>query len=124
MVMGKNARREYLNAIRRRYKEADRVTQKAMLDECCQVCGYHRKYVIRVLNKRPDRGLPQARPKKPGPKKRYHHPLILEVLQQLWRVMNLPCSKRLKAAIPLWLPFYEKHFQQDRVRQQTGQFGG
>ncbi len=44
MVMGKNARREYLNAIRRRYKEADRMTKKAMLDECCQVCGYHRKY--------------------------------------------------------------------------------
>jgi len=40
MVMGKNARREYLNAIRPRYKKADKTTKKALLDEFCQVCGY------------------------------------------------------------------------------------
>lgn len=112
MVMGKNASREYLITIRQRYSKAGKATKQAMLDECCRVCGYHRKYAIRLLNKRLDRGLPQARPKKPGPKKRYHHPLILEVLKQLWHIMNLPCSWRLKAAIPLWLPFYEQHYQQ------------
>jgi len=105
--MGKNARREYLNAIRHQYSKADKATKQAMLDECCQVCGYHRKYAIRLLNKKPG---PRTRGKRSGPKKRYHHPLILKVLQQLWRVMNLPCSRRLKAAIPLWLPFYEQHF--------------
>jgi len=119
MVMGKNARREYLNAIRHRYQKADKATKKAMLDEFCRVCGYHRKYAIRLLNRRPDRGAHQER-KKPGPKKRYHHPLILEVLQQLWRVLNLPCSRRLKAAIPLWLPYYEQHFKKtlpDSIKQ-------
>ena len=50
MVMGKNARREYLNAIRHRYQKADKATKKAMLDEFCRVCGYHRKYAIRLLN--------------------------------------------------------------------------
>jgi len=107
MVMGKNGRREYLNAIRQRYSKADRATKQAMLDECCRVCGYHRKYAIRLLNKKPG---PRIRGKRPGPKKRYEHPLILEVLQQLWRVMNLPCSRRLEAAIPLWLPYYEQYF--------------
>jgi hypothetical protein len=29
------------------------------------------------------------------------------VLNTLWRAANLPCSKRLKAIIPLWLPFVE-----------------
>ncbi len=135
MVMGKNARREpgrttrreYLNAIRPRYKKADKAAKKAILDEFCRVCGYHRKsewipsgYAIRLLNQVPDRGSLQVQRKKPGPKKRYHHPLILEVLQRLWRVLNLPCSRRLKAAIPLWLPYYEQHFQRtlpDSIKQ-------
>jgi len=47
MVMGKNARREpgrttrreYLNAIRPRYKKADKAAKKAILDEFCRVCG-------------------------------------------------------------------------------------
>ena len=99
--MGENARREYLNAIRPRYKKADKAAKKAILDEFCRVCGYHRKYAIRLLNQVPDRGSLQVQRKKPEPKKRYHHPLILEVLLQLWRVLNLPCSRRLKAAIPL-----------------------
>ncbi len=118
--MGKNAKREYLNAIRPRYKKADKAAKKAILDEFCRVCGYHRKYAIRLLNRRPDRGAPLAQRKKPGPKKRYHHPLILEVMQQLWRVLNLPCSRRLKAAIPLWLPYYEQHFKKalpDSIKQ-------
>ena len=31
-------------------------------------------------------------------------------LKTIWKKLNLPCSKRLKAAIPLWLPYYEKHY--------------
>ncbi len=57
--MGKNAKREYLNAIRPRYKKADKAAKKTILDEFCRVCGYHRKYAIRLLNKRPDRGAPR-----------------------------------------------------------------
>ncbi len=129
---GRTTRREYLNAIRPWYKKADKAAKKAILDEFCRVCGYNRKYAIRLLNHIPDRGSPQAKRKRPGPRKPYHHPLIpvwpvrrpgkppdrLEVLQQLWRVLNLPCSRRHsrrdpfgKAAIPLWLPYYEQHFK-------------
>lgn len=39
-MMGKKARREYLDAIRSRYKKADKGIQQASLDECCRVCGY------------------------------------------------------------------------------------
>ncbi len=33
---------------------------------------------------------------------------LLRVMLHLWREMNLPCSKQLKAAIPLCLPFYKQ----------------
>lgn len=108
--MGKKAKREYLEAIRQRYKYADRKTKKAILDEFCKVCDYNRKYAIRLLNTVTHISARNRRRKRPGPKKRYHHPLILEVIRNLWRVLNLPCSRRLKSAIPLWLPYYEEHF--------------
>ena len=38
--MGKKVRREYLDAIRSRYKKADKGTQQIILDESCRVCGY------------------------------------------------------------------------------------
>lgn len=38
-----------------------------------------------------------------------------EVIKAIWLRAEQPCGKRLKAALPLWLPFYEKrHGQLDR----------
>jgi hypothetical protein len=33
------------------------------------------------------------------------------VLRRIWIALNLPCSKRLKAALPLWLPFYALQYR-------------
>ena len=35
---------------------------------------------------------------------------MLEPLRRIWFTSDQPCGKRLKAAIPLWLPHYETHF--------------
>jgi hypothetical protein len=40
---------------------------------------------------------------KPG---KYHSTAIIDFLKTLWIVTNLDCSQRLKAAIPLWFPYY------------------
>ena len=48
--MGKNERQAYLKAIRSRYRRAGKKTKVTILDEFCAVCGYHRKYAIRLLN--------------------------------------------------------------------------
>ena len=106
---------EYLLAIRGRYLQAKRVVKKNILDEFCVTCGYHRKYAIRLLQRRVGRNSPRKRAR-PGRKKRYDHPLILQVLKTLWVAANLPCSKRLKAIIPLWLPFYEPKLPKDIVQ--------
>jgi len=34
----------------------------------------------------------------------------MKPLKRIWLSANLPCSKRLKAILPLWLPSYEKEF--------------
>ncbi|NIS68760.1 MAG: integrase, partial [Proteobacteria bacterium] len=36
----------------------------------------------------------------------YDHKALLKPLKRIWLASNLPCSKRLKALMPLWLPGY------------------
>lgn len=100
--MGTNSKREYLRAIRDRYHRVGRRFKAKILDEFCAVCGYHRKYAIRLLRQRPPR--PRRRP---GPKPKYDAPLC-QLLKTFWLATEQLCSKRLKVALPLWLPYYEQ----------------
>jgi hypothetical protein len=47
--MGKEMRRELLEAIRERYRRAAREDKGKILDEFVAVTGHHRKHAIRVL---------------------------------------------------------------------------
>ena len=67
------------------------------------MCGYHRKYAIRLLNQR---GKPR-RKRRAGRKPVYASAELLTALKRIWFASDQMCSKKLKAAIPLWLPFYE-----------------
>ena len=114
--MGTTTKYEYLNAIRPRYKKANQHQKKQILDEFCHTCNYNRKYAIRLLNmKQPSRI--RANLSQRGRKKQYDHPLILDVLWELWITTNLPCSKRLKAIIDLWLPHFNKYILPEEVKQ-------
>jgi hypothetical protein len=112
--MRKQSREEYLESVRLRYKDASKPQKQAMLDEVCTVCGYNRKYAIRLLNAgQADTKPPE--PEKRGRKKLYDDPLIEHVLRDLWVATNLPCAKRLVAIIPLWLPHYDDSLLPDEV---------
>lgn len=102
--MGQRAKREYLAAIWDRYHRAGRRFKSKILDEFCSVCGYARKYAISLLGRKPSRG-----GRRPGPKPRYDAE-VLEPLKKIWLASEQMCSKRLKAALPLWLPFYEEKY--------------
>lgn len=99
--MGIEAKKEYLMAIRARYEKAGKSGKGAILNEFCEICGYSRKYAIRILS-RPA----ESRIGKPGPKPTYP-PEVLRHLKVLWIATNQICSKRLKAALPQWLVHYE-----------------
>lgn len=112
--MGKNERQAYLKAIRTRYRRASKASKATILDEFCAVCGYHRKYAIRLLGQR---GKPKKR-QRPGCKAIYHTPELIKALKRLWFATDQICSKRLKAAIPLWLPFYATVYEPLSVNTQ------
>jgi hypothetical protein len=98
------SRREYLEAIRLRYRSSSKKVKSAILDEFCAICGYNRKYAIRLLKKK-HAGLSSR--KRPGPRSIYGDDRFLKALKRIWFATDQMCSKKLKAAIPLWLPFYE-----------------
>jgi len=106
--MSPRARMEYLETIYLRYKRASLKEKTAILDEFCINCGYHRKHAIRLLNN--FKRFTKPKPKKRGKPSKYNKPSVIEPLKKIWLAANLPCSKRLKAILPLWLPAYTKEF--------------
>jgi hypothetical protein len=103
--MGTGEKRTYLEAIRSRYRQAGRAGKSTILDEFCAVCGYQRKYAIRLLG-----AAPTPSRQRPGRQSQYRHPQLLEALRRLWLATDQMCGKRLVAAIPLWLPHYETRY--------------
>ncbi len=106
--MSPRSKREYLAAIVKRYRAASRGIKTVILNEFCSACGYHRKHALRLL--RTFRRFTQKTPAKRGRRPVYDPELLKVPLTRIWKAANLPCSKRLKAIISLWLPGYIKTY--------------
>jgi hypothetical protein len=94
-------RREYLRAIYDRYRRSSAEKKGTILDEFCRVCDYHRKHAIRLLRGPRPEAHPRPRRSR-GPS--YGRPVI-QALAQVWEAAGYPWSVRLKAMLPLWLPW-------------------
>lgn len=102
------SKREYREAVHLRYKNASRHEKTAILDEFCATYGCHRKHAIRVLRR--FKRFTKPKPKKRGKSPIYKNEAIITPLKKIWLAANLPCSKRLKVMLPIWLPGYVKLF--------------
>jgi len=105
--MSNKAKKEYLEEIKKRYFQSNRIEKGIILNEFCNICGYNRKYAIRLIQKKE-----LTRCKKKGRNKKYKSIALIIFLKNLWISTNLACSKRLKAAIPHWLPYYQSENNQ------------
>lgn len=102
--MSQNSKREVLLKMRERYRGRGREGRSKLIEELCELCGYERKHAIKLLNGRlPISG---GKRRRGGPRRRYGEP-ERKVLKEIWLAAEQPCGKRLKAALPLWLPHYE-----------------
>ena len=99
-VMPKEVRITILTRYRVRYKKATKKERSKILDEFCTTWDYSRKHAIKILNQSLD-----ERKLKPGPRKTYNQSVVIHLVE-IWKLTGKICSKRLKAAIPLWLPYY------------------
>lgn len=93
----------YLKGLKSRYLKGNRATKKIILDELSQLKGCHRKHAIRLLT----RTAIDWRDKPAGRKKYYNPADLSEPLKHIWLATDQMCGARLKAAMPLWLPYLE-----------------
>lgn len=108
--MGKLSMDLYLDNLLKKYKSANRRKKGELLEELCAVSGYHKKHAIRLLNKRKKRR-PRGKETRGRPEI-YPKNLYLEPLKHIWMSTDQLCGKRLKMALPLWLPHYSKEYGQ------------
>ena len=102
--MSPRSKREYISAIVQRYFSASKATKHQILNEVCATTGYHRQAAIRRLR--------QARSPQPTPPRRPRPPIYgartLLILTEIWEAAGYPWSVRLKALVPLWLPWAKR----------------
>jgi len=101
--MGKLSMELYLKNLSKRYRAAGKREKGLLLQELCDSSGYHKKHAIRLLNtvrKKKKRKIKTGRPNV------YPENIYIEPLKRIWLLSDQLCGKRLKMALPLWLPFY------------------
>jgi hypothetical protein len=104
--MSRKSKWDYFKAIYFRYQKVSKPLRARIVDEFCQVCGYNRKYAIRLLN-----GPAPQKPKRSSKGRRPTYAAkVVSVLAAIWEAAGYPCSARLKALLPLWLPWVTKRF--------------
>ncbi len=92
--------KDHIKRIGGRYRGSSKAQKKIILDEFCRTWSVGRKYAIRLLGgKTLPRGLSAGR------RPKYDEALVKHVTV-LWDSMERICSKRMKAALPIWVPFY------------------
>ncbi len=103
-----------MNDAQVRHQRAQGRKQKSrVIGEVCNTLGCHRKHAIRLLNgpflslERPFR---QREPRYPE--------RLIEVLKSVWEASQYLWSERLKAALPLWLPWNKKRWKLSAEEEQ------
>ena len=99
--MSRRARWEVLTAVYPRYRGAARGAKGRILDEFCDTTGDQRKYALRLLNG------PPPGPERPQRRRRpaTYGPAVIQALTAIWEAAGYPWSVRLKALLPLCLPW-------------------
>ncbi len=105
-TMSQTTRKEILERLRRRYRNAGLEHKHRLLDQAQELLGYHRKSAVRALNG------PQAEPApwiNTGRPLKYAPEVLLRWLQPIWRAADYACGRRLVAMLPDWIPAYEAY---------------
>lgn len=97
-------RKELIESIGARYREAGSSEKSAILDEFVAVTGYHRKHAIRVLGSRA-----QAAPPPRQPRHRLYDEAVRQALIVLWEAGDRVCGKRLRPLVPVLIDAMQRH---------------
>jgi hypothetical protein len=97
-------KRELLEAVRPRYRRANKPEKVHILDEFVANTGYHRKYAIRLLKQ----DVKPRRKKKAGKPKVYQGEVVIALIK-IWAICGEICSRRLHPFLPEMVSVLERH---------------
>jgi hypothetical protein len=98
------AKRELLQQVAPRYREASSTRKTAILDEFVAATGYARKYAIRLLSQPISLAITIQRQRAPR-----YGPDVQEALHIAWMAANHICAKRLIPFLPTLIDSLERH---------------
>ena len=93
------------------YQEMSKKEKGKILDNITEITNHNRKHVIRRLKKSSEPV--KNKNKRTGRKKKYSDSTLIEFIINLWKMTQNICSRRLKEAIKIWLPYYEKELSEE-----------
>jgi hypothetical protein len=96
-------RHEQARRLSEAYWKASRKEKTTILNAFCLVTGLSRKYAIGLL-----REPPEVRVQRRRRRAMKYSDAALRVLEAIWAAADFPWSVRLKAMLPLWLPWAAK----------------
>ena len=102
--LSKQTRRELLEALRERYRNASKIDKTKILDEFIEIAGCHRKHAIRLLA-----GVDPVIPREPRIGRTIYSEAVRQALVVLWEAADRICGKRLKAILPGLISAMERH---------------
>ena len=87
------------------YKKANKAAKSQILNQLQELTKMDRKHLIKLMANNSSLELikPPGRPQ-------VYDKEVYEHIKHLHSLMERISPKRMKVAIPLWLPFYEKHY--------------
>ena len=96
-----------LKGYRKRYRKASNKPERSeVLTEFCKATNYNRKYAVVLLN-----GPEEDKQSEPRRRGVSYSASAVRVVERIWKAAGYPWSERLKALLPLWLPWARKHIR-------------
>jgi hypothetical protein len=111
--MDLHSRRELMDSMSKRYRQASRTSKTRILDEVCAATKLNRKYAITRIN-RIETSRPAAS-RATRKRDRLYGREVLTVVEKVWEEAGFPWSARLKAILLLWLPAIRKRYATTRA---------